>query len=89
MAGYVISALAFALPLVLGWTGIGRPRVIVLVGGALAFASTVGLMASRAENGNGQALVPLWFLAGLAGLLYVIWCGGLWLGRRLRRTRTG
>jgi hypothetical protein len=30
---------------------------------------------------------PLWLGAGLVLLLYAIWCGGLWLGVRLRRIR--
>ena len=87
MAGYAIAALSFALPLALGATGLGRPRVVLTAGGALAFACIVALVAGRAENASGQKLVPLWFLAGLVVLLYLLWCGGLWLGLRLRRTR--
>jgi len=37
---------------------------------------------------HGHKLVPLWFLVGLVALLYGIWCGGLWVGLRLRRART-
>ncbi len=38
-------------------------------------------------DSNGNAFIPLWLLAGLVALLYAIWCGGLWLGVRLRRIR--
>jgi hypothetical protein len=88
MAGYVIAVVAFLVPLAFGATGLGRPRVVVTVGGVLAGAWIVGLIASRAEDANGHGLVPAWFLAGLVALLYVIWCGGLWLGLRLRRARS-
>ena len=89
MTGYLIAGLAFALPLLFGVTGLGRPRFVVAAGGVLAVASVVALMAGRAEDGHGRKLVPVWFLAGLVVLLYVIWCGGLWLGLRLRRPSTG
>ena len=85
MAGYLIAGIAFALPLLFGVTGVGRPRVVVGTGGVLAVASVAALLAGRAEDGHGRKLVPIWFLAGLVVLLYVIWCGGLWLGLRLRR----
>jgi hypothetical protein len=85
VAGYVIAVGTFALPLLFGATGLGRPRVVLTVGGALAFVCVVALVAGRAEDGSGHKLVPLWFLAGLALLLYALWCGGLWLGLRLRR----
>jgi hypothetical protein len=87
MAGYLIAAGAFALPLAFGATGLGRPRVVLTVGGALALASVAALAAGRAEDGQGGKLVPVWFLAGLVLLLYGLWCGGLWLGLRLRRGR--
>jgi hypothetical protein len=88
MAGYVIAVIAFLVPFVFGATGLGRTRVVLSVGAALGVASIVALVANRAEDGRGHELVPLWFLAGLVGLLYVIWCGGLWLGGRLRRARS-
>jgi hypothetical protein len=87
MAGYLISALAFALPLALGANGIVRPRVIIALGGVLACTWAVALVVGRAEDGQGRHLVPVWFLAGLVALLYVLWCGGLWLGTRVRRAR--
>jgi hypothetical protein len=85
MDGYLISVLAFALPLAVAATGIVRPRVIVALGGLLACAWAVALVVGRAEDGQGRHLVPVWFLAGLVALLYVLWCGGLWLGTRLRK----
>jgi hypothetical protein len=89
VSGYLIGLVSFALPLAFGATGVGRPRVVLTVGGALAFASVAALVTARAEDGGGHKLVPLWFLAGLVALLYAIWCGGLWLGVRLRRARSG
>jgi hypothetical protein len=88
VAGYVIAIVAFLVPLAFGATGLGRPRVVLIVGGALAMGWIVALLAGRAQDGRGHELVPLWFLAGLVALLYVIWCGGLWLGVRLRRPRS-
>ena len=88
MAGYVIAAVAFLVPLAFGATGLGRPRVVLTIGAVLAAASIVALVAGRAQDGRGHELVPLWFLAGLVALLYAIWCGGLWLGTRLRRARS-
>jgi hypothetical protein len=87
MAGFVIGTIAFALPFVLAATGLGRPRVTLGIGGVLAVAWLLSLAVGRADDERGNALVPLWFLAGLVVLLYVIWCGGLWLGWRLRRMR--
>ena len=87
MAGFLISALAFALPLAFGATGIGRPRIVLALGGVLACTWAVILIAGRAQDGSGGRLVPIWFLAGLVALLYVLWCGGLWLGGRLRQAR--
>jgi hypothetical protein len=88
VAGYLLALVAFVLPLAFGATGLGRPRVVLTVGGALAFAWIAVLLGARAEDGHGHKLVPLWFVAGLVALLYAIWCGGLWLGLRLRRART-
>jgi hypothetical protein len=88
MAGYLIAVVAFLLPLAFGVTGLGRPRVVLGVGGLLAAGWIVALVAGRAQDGRGHELVPVWFLAGLVLLLYVIWCGGLWLGARLRRARS-
>ena len=86
MAGYLIAVVAFALPFVFAATGLGRPRTVLAAGGVLACGWLVSLAAAR-PNGDNQELVPLWFLCGLVVLLYVIWCGGLWLGMRLRRAR--
>jgi len=87
MAGYLIAVVAFALPFAFGVVGLGRPRIVLSVGGALAVGWVVSVAASRAPQANGDDFVPLWFLAGLVLLLYAIWCGGLWLGLRLRRIR--
>jgi hypothetical protein len=88
VAGYVIAIVAFLVPLTFGATGLGRPRIVLTVGGVLSGAWIIALLAGRAQDGRGHELVPLWFLAGLVALLYVIWCGGLWLGVRLRRARS-
>jgi hypothetical protein len=88
MAGYLIALGAFLFPLAFAATGLGRPRIVLTVGGALAFTSVVALAAARAENAHGQKLVPVWFLGGLVLVLYGLWCGGLWLGVRLRRARS-
>jgi hypothetical protein len=83
MAGFLIAVVAGTLPLVLGMLGLGRPRVVVGVGGILAVGWIFSLAAKQPESSP----VPLWFLGGLVLLLYAIWCGGLWLGLRLRRLR--
>jgi hypothetical protein len=88
MAGYLIAVGAFVLPYLLAATGLGRPRTVLVAGGVLALGSVASLAATRAEDGHGHGLVPVWFLAGLVALLYVIWCGGLALGVRLRRARS-
>ena len=88
MAGYLIAVIAFLVPLAFGATGLGRPRVVLTVGGVLSVGWIVALIAGRAQDGLGHELVPAWFLAGLVVLLYVIWCGGLWLGVRFRRARS-
>jgi len=54
----------------------------------MAFGWAVALVAGRAEDGQGNHIVPVWFLASLVAILYALWCGGLWLGLRLRKTRT-
>jgi hypothetical protein len=86
VTGYVIAAVAFVCPLVFGATGVGRSRAVLGAGAVLALVSFVAL-ARQAESDDGGRILPLWLGAGLAGLLYVIWCGGLWLGLRLRRSR--
>jgi hypothetical protein len=83
MAGFVIAGVAGLLPFVLGMSGLGRPRVVVGVGGMLAIGWVFALLAKRTEANE----VPLWFVGGLVILLYAIWCGGLWLGVRIRRIR--
>jgi hypothetical protein len=87
MAGYVIAALAFALPFLFGISGVGRARTVLSVGLVLAFGWVASLAASRALDADGSPVVPLWFLGGLVILLYVLWCGGLWLGLRIKRLR--
>jgi hypothetical protein len=88
VAGYLIASTAFALAFLLGATRLGRPRVVLAVGGVLALGWLAALAAREAQYARGQEALPLWLLAGLVGLLYVIWCGGLWLGLRLRRARS-
>jgi hypothetical protein len=83
MAGFVIAGVAGLLPFVLGMSGLGRPRVVVGVGGMLAIGWVFALAAKRTDASE----VPLWFVGGLVILLYAIWCGGLWLGVRIRRIR--
>ena len=83
MAGFVIAVIAGVLPLILGMSGLSRPRVVVGIGGLLAVVCVFALAARRTDSNE----VPLWFVAGLVILLYVIWCGGLWLGVRVRRMR--
>ena len=83
MAGFVIAILAGVLPFALGTLGLGRPRIVVGIGGLAAVAWVFSLAAKRTESTE----VPLWFVGGLVALLYAIWCGGLWLGLRLRRIR--
>ena len=88
MAGYLIAVVAFLVPLAFGATGLGRPRFVLGVGAVLSGGWIVSLVAGRAQDSSGHGLVPVWFLGGLVVLLYVIWCGGLWLGVRLRRARS-
>jgi hypothetical protein len=87
MAGYLIAVVAFALPCALGAMRLGRPRMVLIVGGVAAVGWVISLSAHRTPDANGDDAVPLWFLTGLVLLLYAIWCGGLWLGLRLRRMR--
>ena len=87
MDGYLIAVIAFALPLAVGVTGLGRPRLVLGLGALVACGWAVALVAGRAQDGQGNHLVPVWFLVALAAVLYVLWCGGLWLGLRLRRAR--
>jgi hypothetical protein len=84
MAGFVIAIAACLLPFTLGALGLGRARVLV-IGGVLAFAWMVATTAARPADSSVSP--PLWFAIGLVLLLYAIWCGGLWLGARLRRIR--
>jgi hypothetical protein len=87
MAGFVIAVVAFFIPFGLMLTRLTRPGRLLVLGGVLAAGWLVTLAASRAQQGDGHELVPLWFLAGLVVLLYTIWCGGVMLGARLRRAR--
>ena len=87
MTGYLIAVIALALPLSVGATGLVRPRVVIGLGAVAACGWAVALVAGRAEDGQGHHIVPVWFLASLVAILYVLWCGGLWLGLRLRNTR--
>jgi hypothetical protein len=87
VAGYLIAVIAFALPLVVGATGLGRPRVVIGLGFVVACGWSISLVAGRAEDGQGHHIVPVWFLASLVAILYVLWCGGLWVGVRLRNAR--
>ena len=86
MAGYLIPSVAFALAFVLGATGAGRPRVVLGLGAVLALGWIATLDAGP-RDARGDEVVPLWLVAGLVCLLYFIWCGGLWLGLRLRKAR--
>jgi hypothetical protein len=88
VAGYLIAVIAFTIPLAFGATGFGRPRVVIGLGAVMTSIWAVALVAGRAQDGQGNHVVPVWFLASLVALLYVLWCGGLWLGLRLRKVRT-
>jgi hypothetical protein len=87
VAGYLIAVIAFALPFSVGATGLGRPKVVLGLGTVVACSWAVALVTGRAEDVQGHHIVPIWFLAGLVAILYVLWCGGLWLGVRLRNAR--
>jgi hypothetical protein len=84
MAGFIIAVIAGVLPFILGSLGLGRPRIVLGVGGAIAFGWVIALAAQRPPT---PRPIPLWFIVGLVLLLYAIWCGGLWLGLRYRRIR--
>ena len=89
MAGYLIASTAFVVAFALGATGAGRPRIVLVLGAALGFGWVVSVAIARGRDIEaGHEVAPLWLFVGLVGLLYVIWCGGLWLGLRLRRART-
>jgi hypothetical protein len=49
----------------------------------------IATLAAGPTDARGEQVIPLWLLAGLVALLYFIWCGGLWLGLRVRRARAG
>jgi hypothetical protein len=87
MAGYLIAVTAFALPLAVGVAGLGRPRLVLGLGALVASGWAVTLVAGRAQDGQGNHVVPAWFLAALVAILYGLWCGGLWVGLRLRKAR--
>jgi hypothetical protein len=87
VAGYLIALVAFGLAFAFGTIRAVRPRVVLTVGGILAFGWAVALAAGNGVDAEGHRVIPLWFVAGLVVLLYGIWCGGLWLGLRLRRAR--
>jgi hypothetical protein len=84
MAGFLIASIAGLLPFVLGRFRLGRPHIVATVGAVLALGWLIAL-ASKPPSATTE--VPLWYVAGLVVLLYAIWCGGLWLGVRLRRIR--
>jgi MFS superfamily sulfate permease-like transporter len=88
MAGYLIAVIALALPLSVGAAGVARPRIVIGLGAVMAIGWAVALVAGRAQDGQGHHIVPVWFLASLVAILYLLWCGGLWLGLRLRNART-
>ncbi len=87
MIGYVIAVVAFALPFAFAASGLGRPRILFGTGAVLGAAWIAALATTAPEDARGDQVVPVWFVVGLVGLLFLIWCGGLWLGVRLRRAR--
>jgi hypothetical protein len=88
MAGYLIGSAAFLIAFALGASRLGRPRMVLAVGALAGGAWIAGGAIGRANDlEQGNDVVPLWFLAALVGFLYLIWCGGLWLGLRVRRFR--
>jgi hypothetical protein len=84
VAGFFIAVVAGVLPFVIGALGVGRARVVLGVGGVIAFGWVLALAAQRPPT---PRPIPLWFVAGLVALLYAIWCCGLLLGVRFRRMR--
>ena len=87
MAGYLIAFAAFLIPFALSVTRLGRPVRVLAAGGVLALAWVAAMAAGGRNRVEGKGVVPLWFLAGLVGLLFAIWCGGVLLGMRIRRMR--
>jgi hypothetical protein len=87
VAGYLIAVVTFTFAFVFGTIRFVRPRVVLGVGAVLAIGWAATLAAGAAEDADGKTVLPLWFVAGLVVLLYGIWCGGLWLGLRMRRAR--
>ena len=88
MAGFIIGIAAFALPFFLAAVGLVRPRIVIGVGGVLAVGWILATATAEAAHPPSYPETPpLWFFAGMIALLYAIWCGGLWLGLRLRRLR--
>jgi hypothetical protein len=85
VAGFLIAVIACSLSFALGALGLGRPRVVLGVGGVLALGWVISLANKRPADAND--VLPLWVVTGLVVLLYAIWCGGLWLGVRFRRMR--
>lgn len=90
MVGYLIGSVAFAIAFLLGASRLGRPRIVLAVGALLGGGwIAAGAISRASEAGRGNDVVPLWFLVGLVAFLYLIWCGGLWVGLRIRRSRAG
>jgi len=89
VAGYLIASVAFTLPFLFGLTGVGRSGIVLGTGAVLGLGWFLALVADQPQNRDGSTILPLWLVAGLVGLLFVIWCGGLWVGLRLRRARSG
>ena len=82
MAGFLIACVAGMLPFLFG-RFLGRPLPVILVGSVLA----LGWLAALAAKHSSDSEIPRWYLGGMVLLLYAIWCGGLWLGVRVRRMR--
>jgi hypothetical protein len=87
VTGYLIAVVTFGLAFAFGTIRAVRPRLVLAVGGMLALAWAAVLAIAASENADSREPVPLWFAFGLVALLYAIWCGGLWLGLRMRRAR--
>ena len=87
MAGYLIAVVTFGLAFAFGTIRAVRTRLVLGVGGMLALAWASVLAIAASENVDSREPVPLWFAFGLVALLYAIWCGGLWLGLRVRHGR--
>jgi hypothetical protein len=84
MAGFAIAIAACLLPFALAAFGLGRLRLLI-IGAVLGLAWIAATAAARPADTSTSP--PMWFAIGLVLLLYAIWCGGLWLGARLRRVR--